>query len=184
MIIMTGFAGLAGTRTLLEKEYDRLLKRFSRNFLDSIPPYESEKAAENTKKILESRGTGDFVQAGKEGIFAALWEFGEKMSCGMRIDTTALLMLQETIEIADYLDINPYEDDSTGCLLFTADGERADFIIQKLHESDISAAIIGYKTKDKDRLLIKGSERRFLTPASRIEAEKKQRETYNAKRDK
>ena len=183
MIIMTGFAGLAGTRTLLEKEYDRLLKRFSRNFLDSVPAYEPEKAAGRAKRILESRGT-DFVQAGKEGIFVALWEFGEKMTCGMRIDTTALLMLQETIEIADFLDINPYEDDSTGCFLFPADGEKADLLIQELRENDIQADIIGYETKDRDRLLIKGNERRFLTPASRIEAEKKQRETYNAKRDK
>lgn len=184
MIIMAGYAGLAGTVTLLGSQKERLRKRFSGYFLDGVPPYEPEKAAACTKKILEGSGIEEYTEAGPDGIFAALWEFGEEMSCGMRIDQTSLIMLQETIEIADCLDINPYEDDSRGCILFSADGETADLIIQRLHENDIPAAIIGYGTKDRDRLLVKGSERRFLTPASRIESEKKQRETYNAKRDK
>ncbi|MBQ7463744.1 MAG: hypothetical protein IJS86_02685 [Lachnospiraceae bacterium] len=184
MIIMTGFAGLAGTMTLLENEKESLLKRFSHSFLDSVPAYDPSEAAKITGSILEDRGVQNMIKAGKDGIYAALWELGEQMSCGMRIDAPSLSILQETIEIADCLDINPYEDDSTGCFLFTAEGEKADLIIRKLQEKGIAAGIIGYETKDRDRLLVKGTERRYLTPASRIESEKKQRETYNAKRDK
>ncbi|MBR5376983.1 MAG: hypothetical protein IK139_06850, partial [Lachnospiraceae bacterium] len=72
-------------------------------------------------------------------------------------------------------------DDCTGSLIFIQNGEAADLMMSELEEDGIHAAVIGYETKDKDRLLIKGKERRFLTPASRIEAEKKQRETFRCK---
>ena len=181
MIIMTGFAGQAGTMAILKESRDKLLERFSKSFLDSIPVCDPKEQAALTKKIIRKRGVETFLEAGRDGIFAALWEFGVLEDCGMRIDTCSIPMLQETIETADYLDINPYEDDSTGCIIFLQNGETADTILSGLRANNINAAVIGYETKDKDRLLIKGEERRFLTPASRIEAEKRQRETYKCK---
>ncbi len=181
MIIMTGFAGHSGTMKILKENRDKLLERFSKGFLDSIPVCNPEAETALTKKIIRKRGVETFLEAGRDGIFAALWEFGVLEDCGMRIDTCAIPMLQETIETADQLDINPYEDDSTGCVIFIQNGETADAIISELRKNDINAAVIGYETRDKDRLLIKGEERRFLTPASRIEAEKKQRETFRCK---
>ena len=179
MIIMTGFAGLAGTQSALEEKKEKLLERFSKTFLDDVPTYDPEKASELTENILQKSRADCIVAAGKDGIFAALWELGEAADCGMRIDTASIPILQETIEIADILDINPYEDDSTGCFLFIINGEDTDRVMQKLRENDIAAFLIGYETKDRDRLLIgRDGERRFLTPLSRIEAEKKQRENY------
>ncbi len=184
MIIMTGFAGLAGTQTLLKNKRERLLKHFSDSFLESVPDYDPHADRDRTIEILAKRGIEDYFEAGPEGIFAALWEFGEKTGFGMRVDVRGIPIFQETIELSNEMDINPYEDDSTGCILFIRNGETADPVINELLLNNIAAYVIGYETNDRDRLLINGEEKRFLTPASRIEAEKKQRETYSKCRTK
>lgn len=70
---------------------------------------------------------------------------------------------QETVEICNELDCNPYELLSNGSLLCLTD--RGDVLLEALKQKGIFAAIIGRTTWTKDRVVINGEERRFLEPA-------------------
>ena len=69
---------------------------------------------------------------------------------------------QETVEVSEVFDINPYMLDGTGSLLIvTNNGER---LVDVLEEKGINASVIGIITSDKNRVLINGDETRFLEP--------------------
>ena len=72
----------------------------------------------------------------------------------------AVPMLQETIEFANYYDIDPYKMRSAGSLLaVTGD---ADALIGKLEGSGIPAVKIGELAEDHDKILINDDEIRYL----------------------
>jgi len=67
---------------------------------------------------------------------------------------------QETIEICEYFDLNPYKILSGGCLLIaTEDGNG---LVMELEKANIPAVVIGKATEGRDRVLINEDERRFL----------------------
>ena len=69
---------------------------------------------------------------------------------------------QETIEICEFFELNPYELVSGGCLLMVAD--KGYDLVRELEEEHIPAAVIGKTTGDNDRIVINKEERRFLEP--------------------
>ena len=67
---------------------------------------------------------------------------------------------QETVEICEYFDVNPYKILSGGCLLIaTEDGNG---LVMELEKANIPAVIIGKATDGNDRVLLNEDERRFL----------------------
>ena len=69
---------------------------------------------------------------------------------------------QETVEICEFFDLNPYQLGSTGSLLLAApDGNR---LVLDLKQQGIPAVVIGKATADNDRVVINEDERRFLEP--------------------
>ena len=79
------------------------------------------------------------------------------------IDLRKIPVKQETVEICNFFDINPYELMSGGSMLMTAeDGNR---LVMDLQAAGIEATIIGKCTDNNDRVLINGEMRRFLEPA-------------------
>ena len=65
---------------------------------------------------LRGQFPGSFVrEAGEGGIFAALWNMAEACNAGFTVDMKKLPILQETIEVCEALELNPYEIASGGC---------------------------------------------------------------------
>ena len=59
------------------------------------------------------------------GIFGALWELAEASGVGLDITLKKIPIRQETVEICEFFDINPYQLASGGSLLMAAeDGNR------------------------------------------------------------
>lgn len=96
------------------------------------------------------------------GIFGALWEMAEASGVGLEIDLRKIPIRQETVEICEYFDINPYELISSGCMLMAAaDGNT---IVRELEKAGIHAVVAGKATDGNDRVLYTARERRFLEP--------------------
>ena len=96
------------------------------------------------------------------GIFGALWEMAEASGVGLDIDLKKIPIRQETVEICEYFDINPYELISSGCMLMAApDGNG---LVMALERAGIPATIIGKATEGNDRIIRSGEEKRFLEP--------------------
>ena len=96
------------------------------------------------------------------GIFGALWELAEASGVGLDITLKKIPIRQETVEICEFFDINPYQIASGGSLLMAAeDGNR---LVMDLVKEGIPAVVVGKATAGNDRVLINEEERRFLEP--------------------
>ena len=78
------------------------------------------------------------------------------------MDLKKILLKQETVEICEFYDLNPYMLISSGCMLIVTD--QANYLVEKLKSEGISAAVIGRITAGNDRIIINEDERRFLEP--------------------
>ena len=85
---------------------------------------------------------------------------GEKLSAGVEIGLKAIPIRQETVELSEYLDVNPYTMPSAGSLLIVAEDGAA--MVQVLEDAGIPAAVIGKVTDNKDKVLLNDTERRYL----------------------
>ena len=165
---MTGYAGAEGTvKTALAKR-EILGGRFSPSYIDRIlnipvaDEQDSETVTDIARRMQSDREEQLFiVRSGEGGIYAALWRLGEMTGCGMKVCHRDIPILQETIEVCNLLDINPYEMDDCGCMLMVTDtpGE----LIDELDTADIPAADIGCLTSERKRVIINGENERFLS---------------------
>ncbi len=159
-IVMAGNAGMSGTVHIYEKESENLKKYFSEAFLQGVLPMKGQFSVK-TQRII----AGDVLYAhdvSEGGIFTALWELGEYLNCGMRISLKDILLSQETVEISEYFDLNPYLLLSLGCSIYVVQDGKS--LVERFEQAGIRAAVIGYLTKESDRILDNGEEVRYLEP--------------------
>jgi len=161
-IVMSKYIGLAATKLLIESRKEKLKERLTESFLAG-----GKKIGEllSIQKDMEVSKDFDIVcshDVSEGGIFAALWEIGESLQCGMEIALDSILLIQETIEVCEALDLNPYLLYSGGCVLFvTKEGES---LVEKLNSEGIPATVIGKTTSTPDRIVRKEDEIRYLEP--------------------
>ena len=98
------------------------------------------------------------------GVFHALWTLAEQAGTGLEVSLKKIPIRQETVEICNELDVNPYELSGNGSLLFVTD--QGEMLAEQLQQQKIPAAVIGFLSADNDRVIVNGEERRFLEPAN------------------
>lgn len=160
-VVMAGYAAMEATAVLISEKRELLSGRLARAYLD-----EGLAKAKRTDVCEAARiavQLGALVKtAGEGGIFSALWELGAYLDCGMDIALRDILLLQETIEVCEALDVNPYLLASGGCVLaVTQDAKQ---LVSRYRASGIAAAVIGSLKDGRDRVLHNGEEERFLEP--------------------
>ena len=96
------------------------------------------------------------------GIYGALWEVAESTGVGLEIDLKKIPIRQETIEICEFFELNPYELISSGSLLMVTDDGLG--LVRNLEKEGIPAAVIGRICEGNDRVVINDDEKRFLEP--------------------
>ena len=103
----------------------------------------------------------DFEQIGKGGILAALWKLCDRNKWGLKYSLRKIPILQGTIEIANYFDINPYRLLTSNTAIIACRGE----FHEPLYE-------IGDITNEKQRVRIDGEAEAFLTKDFKDEIDK------------
>ncbi len=154
-VVMVGFAGLSGSITLAEKKYEELRSRYSAAFIQG---------AKEQKVLLQlpvlKKGFAVLYPLSRGGVFAGLWNMAEEACVGLEIDLKKIPIRQETVEICNFFDINPYQLLSEGSFLILSDnGGRLKMELQK---KGIISEVIGFTTDNNDRVVINGEEKRFL----------------------
>ena len=167
-IVAIGAAGLYGTRILVEKRYDRLLPFFSARFLCeaaavsekySISPDGMEKESRAYRMAREAGAHGLFV-VGRGGFLTALWKFCEASQVGLVADLRKVPIRQETIEVCEVLDVNPYNLLSGGA--FIAALPSGEGFVDALLREGIMTAVIGCANDQNARKLYSGEGFRYL----------------------
>lgn len=156
-IVVSGFAGMLGTNRLIEEKSKVLKGRFVASFLDDALYKKESLAIETVSQIVRDNNLIKDCNicyshdASEGGIYHALWELGEWVNKGMLIDNKAIPIRQETIEVCETLDLNPYMIDGTGSVIFVC--EKATPIVDALNAAGIPASVIGHITDAKERLV-------------------------------
>ena len=165
-VVMTKQCGFAGTALLAGHYKELLTKRYPERFIERAAGL-LEKVGNHTEcAIAAQQGAVYAHAAGEGGIFGALWELAEYMKCGLEIDLDAIPILQETVEICEVFDINPYQLKTEGVFLFlTRHGAR---LCEMLAAEQIPAAVIGKTVAGPDRAVRCRDEVRYLEP-NRVE---------------
>ena len=159
-IVATKWVGLEGTAILACEKEDALRSRYAQPFIDNAKAFGQMMSILPEAAVAVKSGASAMHDVSEGGIFGALWELAESAGVGLEIDLKKIPIRQETIEICEFFDVNPYKLLSGGCLLIaTEDGNG---LVMELEKADIPAVIIGKATDSNDRVLINEDERRFL----------------------
>lgn len=182
-IVTCGFAGLEGSLRIVEERKAELEERFASAFLrqmEGLKVHLNQAGALQVAREWHEREMGQagapspvarqatsvlprvfaMQQAASGGVFAALWEFCEAAGVGLEVDLKKIPIRQETIEVCEHYQLNPYQMTSAGCLLLLTDDAEA--LLEVLAENRTKAARIGTLAANKARIVLNGGEKRFL----------------------
>lgn len=161
-IVVTKWISLMGCAMLAEEKKEMIMQKYPSFIIDAGLSFggmdylsikdDARIAIDNNAVCIHDVSSG--------GIFAALWELGQMTGCGMEVNLKAIPIRQESVEITDVFDVNPYLLASAGALLIaTRDGS---LMVDSLAQEGIPAAVIGKLTEGNDRIIINEDETRFL----------------------
>lgn len=161
-IVLSKAVGLEGSYLLASKQMDFFKTRFANSYIEKALEYINDISIFNEAAVAIKHGVTAMHDLSENGIFGALWEIGEAAGCGLSVDIKKINIYQETIELCEYFDINPYKIPSSGALIMiTDDGEN---LVEKLRQNGIKSDVIGQITKGNDRVIVNEDETRYLEP--------------------
>lgn len=159
-IVLTKYIGMEGTIRLLHERNEMLKTRFLPSFLQSIERKEENFFCNQEIEIAMKKNTTYMCTLGEGGIYAALWNMADELGVGIAVNGEEISIRQETIEICEYFNLNPYQIASEGNLLILT--ENGEDLQAQLKENQIQAAVIGTTTMENQKTIRRGEDIRFL----------------------
>jgi len=161
-ILASKWVGLEGTSIIAKEKQQELLKRYPLRLIQTAQTFDQYLSVLPEAAVAVKSSVSAMHDVTEGGIFGALWELAESSGVGLEIDLKKIPVRQETIEICEFFQINPYELISSGCMLMaSSDGNT---LLRELQKAGIKASIIGKAVAGNDRVLLNEEERRFLEP--------------------
>lgn len=176
-LVLTRWIALSGTAKLAEEKEAELLKRFPETLVREARHFSELENTEETLKLAKEVGTdpktgedeNEYYPLGEGGILKALWEIADRAGLGLSAELRKLPIRQETIEITELFDIDPYRMDSKGAVLIgTFHGME---LTERLNRAGIPAAVIGRVSKGPERFLYNQEIKRYIEKSVKKEKE-------------
>ena len=161
-VVVTKWIGLEGTSIIAKEREGDLVTKYPATMIETAKNFDQYLSIVPEAATAGKSGVSSMHDVTEGGIFGALWEVAESSGVGLEIDLKKLPIKQETIEICEYFDINPYELISSGSLLIVT--ENGYDLVKELEKLNIKATVVGKITVGNDRVIINDDERRFLEP--------------------
>lgn len=162
-IVMTKWAGTEGTGIIAAEKEDVLRETLPEDFIENAKAFSDYLSVVPESRIACRVGVSAMHDVTEGGIFGALWEIGAASGVGIEVDLKKIPIRQETVEICECFDINPYMLISSGSMLIAT--PKGNLMVDELKKAGIAAAVIGRAVEGNDRVVVNGEERRFLEPA-------------------
>ncbi len=159
-VVVTKWIAIEGTTILAKEREEELLQRFSPEFVQEARDFDRFLSVVKDAQVAVKSGVVAMHDITEGGVFGALWEIASAGNVGLEIDLKAIPIRQESVEICEFFDVNPYELMSSGSMLIvTENGEK---LVSELRKAGIHSAIVGRTTDSNDRILRNGDEVRYL----------------------
>ena len=113
-------SGLLARMYLLKEDWLCDLRVYAQPFLDKAAKYIDYLSIRSEAAVAAKSGVAAMHDLSEGGVFGALWELGQCSGVGLEIDLKKIPIRQETIEICEFFDLNPYKLLSGGSLLLAA----------------------------------------------------------------
>lgn len=159
-IVVSKWIGLEGTAMAAQYGADRMTARYPLFLIEEACGFGKYMSVLPEAKVAYEYGVSAMHDLSEGGIFRALWEVAESAGAGLRVDLKKIPLRQETVEVCEFFQLNPYELLSGGSLMMVA--ENGEELVNTLAKSRIPAAVIGKITAGNDRIVINEEETRFL----------------------
>ncbi len=159
-IVISKWIGLEGTAMLAQHKGEEMLARYPEYFINEAAGFDKYLSVIPEAATAMKSGVCVMHDASEGGIMATLWELAESSGVGLSVDMKKIPIRQETVEVCEFCDVNPYELLSGGCLVMTT--EDGNGLVEALAEANIPAVVVGKITDSNDRIIYNGEEKRFL----------------------
>lgn len=161
-LVMTKWCALWGTARLIQDYEKELNQRFTADFLEKGTNLSNYTFITKEAIVAKDMGAVAMHDINEGGVFGALWEMASRGNFGFSVDLKKIPIKQETIEICEYFDLNPYRLRGGGSLLVAI--ENGNKYIDELKGLGIEATLIGKVSKGNDRLICNEEEEQYLEP--------------------
>lgn len=158
-LVVAGAIALYGTAQIAREKHEILREHFSEGFLREAENLRTLYGTADEINIKEAGATA-FYAMGEGGFLSALWKMAEASQVGLEMDFSKVPIRQETIEICEIFDINPYKLNSEGAVLIGIPAGEA--LVQELRRMGMMAAVIGQTNAGNDRMLYYNGNGRYL----------------------
>lgn len=161
-IVMTKAIGIEGTAIISADREDVLRNRFHGTFCDECLRFKEHISVEKEAIVAGKNGAIYMHDVSGTGVFGAIWELASAFECGAEVSLRSIPVWQETIEVTELFDINPYKMASQGSLLIVV--KDGDGLVEVLEQEGIPAVVIGKLISGNDKVLVNQDEIRYLEP--------------------
>lgn len=161
-IVVSKWIGMEGTSIIAGEKEDDLLRRYPPGIIRSAKEAGGYLSVASEAAIALKSGVYTMHDVRNGGIFGALWEVSRKIGVGLCVDLKKIPVKQETIEVCEFFDLNPYQLLSGGALLMVAADGRG--LVKALEEENIPACMIGSTNGTNDKIVVNQDEARYLEP--------------------
>lgn len=159
-VVVTKWIGLEATTILAKEKEEELRKRFPAGIVDTAISFDQYLSVVPESKIAMGHGVTAMHDITEGGVFGALWEMASGAGVGLEVDLKKIPIRQETVEICQYFDLNPYQIMSSGSMMIVTDDGHE--LVRKLETAGIHAAVVGRTNSSNDRILRNGEDVRYL----------------------
>lgn len=161
-LIVTKWIGLEGTSIIAKEHALELSKRFPKALIETATSFSHLLSVQKEAELAVACNASAMHDITEGGILGALWEMAQASHLGLSVDLTSIPIRQETIEICEFYNINPYQLLSSGSMLIATAFEKD--LLFALTEADIPASVIGTLDEGKERKIFYDGKVQFLTP--------------------
>lgn len=166
-LVLTKWIALGGTAAIAADKEEELQKKFPEDLIRTAKTFQTLGDTEAEKALAETFGECQCLPLGEGGILSALWKIADEAGLGLTADLRKIPIRQETVEITEVYDVNPYGLFSAGALLIGTFQGLA--LTDALKRQGIHAAVIGTVTEGPDRVIYNQEIKRYVDKPARDE---------------
>ena len=185
---------LKGTSVIAKNKKDKLAERFSAGFIQNCVSLRDDYGAGSIVwKIAQEADASALYAMGEGGFLSALWKMAEASEVGLEADFRKVPIRQETIEVCEIFDLNPYKLQADGLESAEVKHWYRDFAMRDLWQRSsvrLTAVMTGFSTVAEVPAIWNVRQRMNCSNFSKSNCRKlkrqfsKKRQTINNKRNK